>query len=300
MSYNLSRSDLNAELQNDGFTAHYRQEILKGLESIGVFNDGTVETEFVGPDDALPSQDAALAGDSSVNRIAPLADNSSSNSGVELAYFRDVEGSITVPADVDAAVFSTDADVEVTIDGAGQKFVATDIGDDSVVSLGSSSDYILTGAGDDNVEAGAGADTVYGGTGDDEIYGQGGNDLLYGEAGDDLLQGGAGNDTLYGGTGDDVLRGGLGSDTLYGGGGNDVLYGGGGADTFFAGSGNDTVFGGGGNDILDLSDRASSDFDSAIKTTEGNVTTIQFTDGQTLTVQSIEKIIFSDKDVTSW
>jgi trimeric autotransporter adhesin len=86
-------------------------------------------------------------------------------------------------------------------------------GDDSISTWGGA-DVVDGGTGADTVYAGAGNDTVHGGAGNDALYGDAGDDVLEGGAGNDGLDGGTGSDTLDGGTGNELITGGTGNDTF--------------------------------------------------------------------------------------
>jgi hypothetical protein len=137
-----------------------------------------------------------------------------------------------------------------------------------------------------------------GGPGGDHGGGSGGH-----TDGHSTLIGGAGNDTLVGVQGD-VMQGGAGNDhfSLSAGasGANSTLQGGGGNDTFRieSHSGNDTIFGGGGKDSADFVGRsffdgAKIDVDSSTSTY-----TLHFSDEQTVAVNGVEDLHFSDQIVT--
>lgn len=120
--------------------------------------------------------------------------------------------------------------------------------------------------------------------------------------GHSTLIGGAGNDTLVGVQGD-VMQGGAGNDhfKLSGGGdANSTLQGGGGNDTFRieSHSGNDTIFGGGGNDSAEFAGRSFSDVAKIDVDASTSTYTLHFNDEQTVAVNGVEELHFSDQSVT--
>jgi Ca2+-binding RTX toxin-like protein len=151
------------------------------------------------------------------------------------------------------------------------------------------------GRGDDH--RGDRGDGHGGGHGHGDWPGGGGDDVQ----GHSTLIGGAGNDTLVGVQGD-VMQGGAGNDhfkLLGGGEGSSTLQGGGGNDTFRieAHSGSDTIFGGSGNDSAEFVghsffDVAKIDVDSSTSTY-----TLHFNDAQTVAVNGVEELHFSDQVV---
>ncbi|QZX85033.1 calcium-binding protein [Metapseudomonas otitidis] len=103
----------------------------------------------------------------------------------------------------------------------------------------------VTGTAGDDKFAPLGNDAVHlkGMAGNDVLNGAAGNDILDGGDDNDTLDGGNGNDTLSGGSGNDAIFGGHGNDLIIGGKGNDTLNGYDGADTyvFNLGDGQDTL-----------------------------------------------------------
>lgn len=134
---------------------------------------------------------------------------------------------------------------------------------------------------------------------DDGGHGGGGGEI----EGHSTLIGGAGNDTLVGVQGD-VLQGGSGDDhfTLLSGDGNasSTLYGGGGDDTFRieARSGSDTIFGGNGNDTAEFVGRSFFDVAKIDVDASTSTYTLHFSDEQTVAVNGVEELHFSDQIVT--
>ena len=155
----------------------------------------------------------------------------------------------------------------------------------------------------------AGADHVTGTNnaesagGEEIVVGYAGNDVLRGHGNEDRLIGGDGDDQLDGGSGNDILAGGRGDDTAVGGANNDVYV-------FRAGDGNDHFSGGTGTDgiLLAAANGGSpAPADWTLNLTSGNATwhgdhvdlspgatgTITFTDGSTLTFDTVERIDWS-------
>jgi Ca2+-binding RTX toxin-like protein len=215
-------------------------------------------------------------------------------------------------------------------DSQGDDLVLGGHGNDSVIG-GEGADSIYGGGGNDTIHGGGGdhqlivggggSDDLYGGSGaDDSVYGGQGSDLIVGGSGNyQLLAGGDGSDTLWGGSGShDTVMGGNGPDDIHGGigahqlllgaNGNDTMFGGvGDYDTVSGGDGNDlihvadhanghdTVDGGGGNDTLKLDGRSTSDLaPHGFNINHGEVT-LHFNDGQTVAVNNVENIVFTDK-----
>lgn len=158
------------------------------------------------------------------------------------------------------------------------------------------------GRGDDH-GGGRGGDRGWG-RGDDHGGGGSGDHGGGGEIeGHSTLIGGAGNDTLVGVQGD-VLQGGAGNDqfTLLSGDGNasSTLYGGGGDDTFRveARSGSDTIFGGNGNDTAEFVGRSFFDVAKIDVDASTSTYTLHFSDEQSVAVNGVEELHFSDQIVT--
>ena len=182
-----------------------------------------------------------------------------------------------------------------------------------------------TKAGEFNVlYGGSGMDTLYGGGGADSLYGGSGQETLIAGAGKhQWLQAGSGNtlleDTVAASGGTDTLIGGAGNDTIIGqqgdflkdtggsqntfwlygtGHGNSTLQGATGNDTFNieTNSGNDTIIGGGGSDTVNLDHRAFTDLKD-IKINGASNYTLDFKDGQKVTVDHISDIHFANDSV---
>ncbi|MEH6951373.1 calcium-binding protein [Nitrobacter sp. NHB1] len=135
-----------------------------------------------------------------------------------------------------------------------------------------------------------------GGPGGDHGGGSGGAE------GHSTLIGGAGNDTLVGVQGD-VMQGGAGNDQFVLKGGssdaNSTLQGGGGNDTFRieSHSGNDTIFGGDGRDSVDFVGRSFFDVAKIDVDSSTSTYTLHFTDDQTVAVNGVEDLHFTDQTV---
>lgn len=94
---------------------------------------------------------------------------------------------------------------------------------------------------------------------------------------------GAGNDTIWGGTGNDNIDGGIGNDLIIGGKGNDTLNGGTGADTYMltVGSGKDSIVSTDATDIIKIADSlVTSDKDMLFYTDKTGTLYIDYSDGK--------------------
>jgi hypothetical protein len=101
----------------------------------------------------------------------------------------------------------------------------------------------------------------------------------------DVMQGGAGNDHFkLSGSGD----------------ANSTLQGGGGDDTFRieSHSGSDTIFGGNGNDSAEFAGRSFFDVAKIDVDSSTSTYTLHFNDQQTIAVNGVEELHFSDQIVT--
>lgn len=214
---------------------------------------------------------------------------------------------------------------DLLVGGRGNDTIWGGSGHDTLIG-GGGKDELHSGStpgGYNVLYAGSGADTLYGGGGADSLYGGSGHDSLVAGTGEhQLLQAGSGNtvlvDTLAASGGTDTLIGGAGNNTiigqqgdiledtgsasshnnfwLYGSGhGNSTLQGGAGNDTFHieTNSGNDTITGGGGQDTIDFDHRAFTDLTNIQVSGSGNYT-LDFKDGQHVTVNGIADIHFTD------
>ncbi|HZP21070.1 MAG TPA: calcium-binding protein, partial [Bauldia sp.] len=93
------------------------------------------------------------------------------------------------------------------------------------------------------------------------------------------------------------LSGGSGNDTLSAGGDGNTLLGGDGNDTFHLTdqTGDDTIDGGGGaNNSVFFDGRSIADYNAATVSTVAGVTSIAFSDGQTVTVSHIKELHFTN------
>ncbi|ABA03800.1 hemolysin-type calcium-binding region [Nitrobacter winogradskyi Nb-255] len=202
--------------------------------------------------------------------------------------------------------------------GAGNDTLDGGAGNDLLVSGGARAAGVggdaRIASADDSAFGAAGRGHHHGGGhGDDRGWGRG-DDHGGGRGGDhgggvgeieghSTLIGGAGNDTLVGMQGD-VLQGGAGNDqfTLLSGDGsaNSTLYGGGGDDTFRieARSGSDTIFGGNGNDTAEFVGRSFFDVAKIDVDASTSTYTLHFSDQQTVAVNGVEELHFSDQIVT--
>ena len=155
------------------------------------------------------------------------------------------------------------------------------------------------------------------------------NSVFCVDASNSTLDGSSENDTLYGDDRDNRMHGIAGDDVLIGGKGNDSLSGEEGADTYIfgKGDGNDTIYADG-NDIVKFKERITKDdilitrdyndlmikfknSDDSIKisnmlygdrddvddNSEG-IKAIEFSDGSSLSLEDIRKIVLADKDST--
>lgn len=147
----------------------------------------------------------------------PGQDTLDGGPGTDTAYYRDMDGPITVTLDgSNYAIVSVYDDYEDVTHH-----------EDTLRNIeniqGSPDGDTITGDGSRNYLYGFhGHDTIRGASGDDRLYGHEGYDVLEGNAGDDLVWGHSGNDTLKGDEGDDILYGDEGRDVLDGGSGQDT------------------------------------------------------------------------------
>ncbi len=176
---------------------------------------------------------------------------------------------------------------------AGNNIIYGGAGNDVIMGLGGA-DQLYGEDGVDIIIAGDGNDIVSGGNDEDVILGREGNDTLNGDDGSDTLMGGAGDDTLNGGNGHDALDGGIGDDILNGGAGDDTLFGDAGADTFVFNSGEDHIadFEQGIDEIMLDADlwtglTSAADVLFVYGSSDGNVATINFGEGNTLTIENV-------------
>ncbi|MEZ0231476.1 MAG: calcium-binding protein [Methylophilaceae bacterium] len=208
----------------------------------------------------------------------------------------------------------------IELDAAGNKIYSYDVTNVHTESnSGTGNDVIYAGAGNDTASGESGNDVLFGEAGKDELWGDDGNDILLGGDDDDLLIGDGvyasspGNDYLDGGKGNDEVYGGAGDDVLIGGKDNDILSGGAGDDTYIfnKGDGIDTVydkkserniirFGEGVNSsdiklhlgslLLDMGDGDEihiGNFDSQDVFNSSSITTFEFADGITLSIDEL-------------
>jgi hypothetical protein len=151
--------------------------------------------------------------------------------------------------------------------------------------------------------------TVNFGTQIESLTGSSFGDRLFGNALDNRIEGGSGNDQITSGKGLDQLFGGLGDDTLSGGDGNDSLAGGPGADQMSGNAGDDrfeavgsgdTVWGGPGSDEAWFEAPSAQFRARRVETADGNQWRIEKaeTGWATVTLSSVERLVFSDKAVT--
>ena len=172
--------------------------------------------------------------------------------------------------------------------------------------------------GDDNANemfVGKNAEKVFALAGDDTIYGNIGNDVVTAGEGYDTLYGSEGNDTLYGNEGDDVLSGGTGNDELLGGSGNDQYIFGRGfqKDTIIDADGINSIVLEEGLSINDLYIKEEGErylialdedgvaFDAlsdVISIAKNEIDKIEFADGSSLYVSSIDLHTNVDDEIT--
>ncbi len=233
-TYNYTEAELSDKIDDlSVFTTDARDSILQGLNTIGVFNSASIAGNLVRTD------------------VIPADSVTDPDPGEEVILFTgDPAGPQTLSGDDTSAIFASDSSIDVTINAFGKAFVATDSGDDTVTSTGTSTDYIIVGDGDNTVDAGSGADTIVAGSGNDTILGGSGADSIVGGDGNNELNGGNSNDTIVAGGGDDTILGGDGNDSILAGNGDNNITAGTGDDTVIAGDGTDTIFGGSGNDSI--------------------------------------------------
>lgn len=233
-TYNYTQAELSGKIDSLAvFSADARDSILQGLNTIGLFNSGSIVGDRIRTD------------------VIPAETVTNPDPGEEVILFTgDPVGPQTLSGDDTSAIFASDSSIDVTITAFGKAFVATDSGDDTISSTGSSTDYIFVGDGDNSVDAGSGADTIVAGSGNDTLLGGSGADSIVGGDGDNRLDGGNSNDTISAGGGNDTILGGDGNDSVLAGDGDNRITAGSGNDTVIAGDGNDTIFGGTGNDSL--------------------------------------------------
>lgn len=183
--------------------------------------------------------------------------------------------------------------------GAGSDLVTGGTGDSSLIDVGAGNDTVTTGGDNDTILGGAGNDSLDGAFGDNQsLEGGAGNDTLFAGGDNATLLGGNGNDWLDAGTGDNQsLDGGAGNDTLFAGGDSNTLLGGAGNDQFHITeqTGSDTIDGGAGasNEVF-FDGRVLQDFTDATVSTVAGVTSIEFADGQTVTVTHVKELHFTD------
>ena len=313
-TYNYTEAELSDKVDDlSVFSSDARDSILEGLTSIGVFKS------------------ASIAGDLARVETIPVGSTPDPGEGEEVILFTgDPAGPQTLSGADTSAIFASDSNIDVTINAFGKSFVATDSGDDTITSTGTSSDYIIVGDGDNSVDAGSGADTIVAGSGNDTLLGGAGTDSIVGGDGNNYIDGGNSSDTIVGGDGDDTIVGGDGNDSIFGGDGNNDISGGTGADTIIAGGGDNIIDGGnsadlivvgGGNDSITggsgvdtirlLADNGSIGSDTVIGGsgsdtlfidhfaadiaefgTNGGVTTITFDNGDMVQYSDIQTVIF--------
>ena len=136
---------------------------------------------------------------------------------------------------------------------------------------------VVTGAWDVEFTGTKGANVVQTAKGDDTVRGRGGADTLITGDGDDRLIGNKGRDRLEGEKGDDVLKGGAGRDTF----------------VFKSGDGSDLILDFEKKDRIELDaefytfGQTKAEFvESVAKIKKGN-TVLEFSEGETLTLQGV-------------
>ena len=140
--------------------------------------------------------------------------------------------------------------------------------------------------GNDRLAGGINNDTLNGGSGRDTLQGDNGSDVLIGGAGNDLLKGNAGHDVLDGGAGDDILAGGIGADRfIYGVGNDTILNFQDGIDKLVLESG---LWGGGAI--------SASQLDTYVREAQTEYITLDFGNGNSLSILNVEAISTFDGD----
>lgn len=196
-----------------------------------------------------------------------------------------------------------------------------DAGNDRLTG-GLNADSLWGGTGEDQLRGSAGSDNLFGGGGNDQLFGNAGADKMEGDGGNDRLAGGINNDTLNGGSGRDTLQGDNGSDVLIGGAGNDLLKGNAGHDVLDGGAGDDILAGGIGADrfiygvgndtILNFQDGidklvlesglwgggviSASQLDTYVREAQTEYITLDFGNGNSLSILNVEAISTFDGD----
>ena len=134
----------------------------------------------------------------------------------------------------------------------------------------------------------------------DRLYGGSGNDTLIGISGGNTLDGGEGNDRLYGGSGDDNLNGGSGDDVYFFSTGSDYARDTSGFDTLLFGEGislgdltiekrdDGSYFGTTNHLVISDNEGNSIQFNRQFDNVSSQLDTLQFADGTTVQLSSIE------------
>ncbi len=184
--------------------------------------------------------------------------------------------------DLNALIFSTEDDVNLTLDKRFKGLVSFGGGDDTTVYSGANKQNISAGAGNDSVTTGSGKDFVNAGEGDDSVSTGAGNDSV---------KTGAGNDTVVTGGGSDTVVTGNGSDSVNAGGGKDKII----VDTDDAvGENTVTIDGGKGVDTLLL-----TEVDVVGGSVDGTTVHLHLSDGTMLDISNVEKFVLdTDGDYT--
>ncbi len=130
--------------------------------------------------------------------------------------------------DLDAFIFTTNNDVNFSLNGNGTKsfkgVITTNDGNDIIttnsiigvtVSSGDGNDTVTTGSGKDSVSAGSGNDSINTGAGNDTVLTGSGNDSVNTGDGNDSVVVGSGNDSVDTGAGNDTVKLALGASGTY-------------------------------------------------------------------------------------
>ena len=187
-----------------------------------VFNTGTGNDTFIGPDRPQDQMNLAIVGTSVADYLAGGSDNDTlvGKAGDDLLKGGDGDDTITGDAGNDRVVAGKGNDSydggtgsdsyvakytthDVIVDLQAQTADGADVGHDTVVHI----ENVYTGSGDDDITGNSSANILFGGDGSDEISGLAGGDKLSGGKGDDVLSGGNDGDTFIfeSGFGNDII-----------------------------------------------------------------------------------------------
>lgn len=330
----LTKTELGDFLHSNGnIEAGVRSALIDSLEQSGVFNEGDNSERGWFQSGPFPGGPVAP-----VVQILDVYNSTTvqTNPNLKAIVLDDHSARLDVTGgDNDVFVGAGRGNDTINLHGSGNDTVYGGSGND-VIRASQGDNFLFGGAGNDSIYGGTGSDTLDGGAGNDLLVsggalalGGGGYTLASADdkgcgddgrgrggdhggghggssgdiAGPSTLIGGAGNDTLVGVQGD-VFEGGAGNDkfTLLSGDGtaSSTLYGGGGNDTFRieARSGSDTIFGGSGHDSAEFVGRSFFDVAKIDVDASTSTYTLHFSDEQTVAVNGVEELHFSDQIVT--